>query len=112
MSQTQRPDPYASEAESAALLVPDTRTPAERTLETLLEDAYYNEQGAEPLHVLRRVALELVEKMAERVPLTREQASALITEAGYSDAPAHARADFLNGLRHGEAAHGITKGST
>lgn len=68
MSHPHRPDPYASEAESAALLVPDTRSPAERTLDTLLDDAYYNEQGAEPVLVLRRVALELLKELERYAP--------------------------------------------
>ena len=62
MSQTQKPDPYASDAETDALLTPDTRTPAERTLDTLLDAAGYGEQGADPVQVLRRVALDLVEQ--------------------------------------------------
>ena len=62
MSQTHKPDPYASEVDTAALLAPDTRTPAERTLDTLLDAAGYGEQGADPVQVLRRVALELVEQ--------------------------------------------------
>lgn len=65
MSHPNKPDPYASAADSAALLVPDTRTPAERTLDTLLDNAGYNEQGAEPVLVLRQVALKLVEKIHE-----------------------------------------------
>lgn len=44
---------------------------------------------------------------AERQPLTAEQVRGLMREAGYSDAPAQSKADFINGLRHGERAHGI-----
>jgi hypothetical protein len=42
------------------------------------------------------------------LPLTRDQVKDLLFEAGY--VKAEESADFINGLRHGEAAHGITKG--
>ncbi len=42
------------------------------------------------------------------VPLTRERVKEILSEAGYDTANAEARADFINGIRHGEAAHGIT----
>lgn len=41
-------------------------------------------------------------------PLTRERVMGICTEAGYDTAPAKERADFINGIRHGEAAHRIT----
>ncbi|MCX7504509.1 hypothetical protein [Delftia tsuruhatensis] len=34
----------------------------------------------------------------------------LMAEAGYLGASAESRADFINGIRHGEVAHGITGG--
>lgn len=40
-------------------------------------------------------------------PLTKEQVKALCAEAGYLSGPVQHRADFINGLRHGERAHGI-----
>ena len=40
-----------------------------------------------------------------RKPLTRQQVKDLLFEAGYVGA--EESADFINGLRHGEAAHGI-----
>jgi len=43
----------------------------------------------------------------QRKPLTREEANALMTKAGYGAASAEELAHFFNGLRHGEAAHGI-----
>ena len=44
---------------------------------------------------------------AARAPLNREQVNQIMRDAGYSPAPAQARADFINGLRWGERAHGI-----
>lgn len=45
-------------------------------------------------------------------PLTREQVKAIVAEAGYDedDVPLQSKADFINGIRHGEAAHGIGSG--
>ena len=42
-----------------------------------------------------------------REPLTREQVKALTKETGYDTASRQERADFINGIRHAEAAHGI-----
>lgn len=47
---------------------------------------------------------------AGAVPLTRERVKAILTECGYDGASAQHRADFINGLRHGESAHGIKGG--
>ena len=47
---------------------------------------------------------------AQRKPLTRDQVKAMMVENGYDQASPQERADFINGLRHGEVAHGITKG--
>lgn len=44
----------------------------------------------------------------ERKPLTAEQVKAVVVEAGYAWFIIQAQADFINGIRHGEAAHGIT----
>lgn len=43
-----------------------------------------------------------------RQPLTNEQVQTVLSEAGYDDATLQNRADFIAGLRCGEAAHGIT----
>ena len=40
-------------------------------------------------------------------PLPREVVRRLLNDAGYEDA-IQGRADFINGLRHGELEHGIT----
>ena len=48
-------------------------------------------------------------QQAKQQPLTREQVKDLCTVAGYDQTPVQARADFINGIRHGEAAHGIVK---
>lgn len=44
---------------------------------------------------------------AQRKPLTRDQVKAMMVENGYDQASPQERADFINGIRHGEAAHGI-----
>ena len=44
---------------------------------------------------------------AQRKPLTREQVKKLITATGYDTASPQERTDFINGIRHAEAAHGI-----
>lgn len=43
----------------------------------------------------------------QRKPLTRERVKEMMAEAGYDNATAQERADFINGLRHCEIAHGI-----
>jgi hypothetical protein len=45
------------------IIQPDTRTPAERWLDTELERRGANEQGAEPGVLLRAIALELREQL-------------------------------------------------
>ena len=45
--------------------------------------------------------------LSARKPLTSEQVKALKCEYGYSLAPVQAQADFINGIRCGEKAHGI-----
>jgi hypothetical protein len=55
-------DPYASEEETLALLVPDTRSSAQFQLDALLDMNGAWEQGAEPYEVLYRIAIELLEK--------------------------------------------------
>lgn len=47
----------------------------------------------------------------QAVPMTPEQVRAVMTEAGYDDAKAQARADFISGIRHAEQHHriGITQ---
>ena len=44
---------------------------------------------------------------AQRKPLTRNQVKRLITATGYDTASPQERTDFINGIRHAEAAHGI-----
>ena len=40
-------------------------------------------------------------------PLRREKVKEILRESGYNTASAQERADFINGIRHGEVAHGI-----
>ena len=44
---------------------------------------------------------------AQRKPLTRDQVKKLITATGYNTASPQERTDFINGIRHAEAAHSI-----
>lgn len=44
---------------------------------------------------------------APAIPLTREQVKGLCESAGYDMASMQERADFINGIRHAEAAHAI-----
>lgn len=43
----------------------------------------------------------------QRKPLTREQVREICDGSGYDKATMQERADFINGIRHAEAAHGI-----
>ncbi|MBU0890768.1 MAG: hypothetical protein KKH21_07740 [Gammaproteobacteria bacterium] len=57
---------------------------------------------------INAATLQPTQAQAGAVPLTRDQVKAILVESGYDGAAAQHRADFINGLRHGEAAHGIT----
>ena len=55
-------DPYASEAETQALMMPDTRMKAERKLAKMMAERGADEQGAEAYLILRQIAVELLEE--------------------------------------------------
>ncbi len=57
---TTKQDPYASEAETQALLAPDTRTAAERKLAQMMTERGADEQGAEAYLILWKIAVELL----------------------------------------------------
>lgn len=57
---------YASEAETDALIVEDTRSLAQRTLDTTLKFRGADEQGADAYKILYDIAVELIEKRNER----------------------------------------------
>ena len=59
-------DPYASEAETDALIVEDTRSLAQRTLDETLKFRGADEQGADSYNILYDIAVELIEKRNER----------------------------------------------
>ena len=44
-------------------------------------------------------------------PLTNDQVKAILVKSGYFNADAQHKAHFMNGIRHGEAAHGIRHGA-
>lgn len=50
------------------------------------------------------------DELEARKPLPPARVDELMAEAGYLGASAESRADFINGIRHGEVAHGITGG--
>jgi hypothetical protein len=52
---------YESEEETRALIVPDTRTPAEKKLDAMLDKRGAWEMGADPYNVLYKIAIELLE---------------------------------------------------
>lgn len=56
-------DPYATAEESTAVMSPDTRTPAEKLVDQMLEGGGASEQGAEYGVVLRQVATKLAERV-------------------------------------------------
>lgn len=60
----QHHSPYASAEESAAVIHPDLRSPAEKKLDQLLEERFANEQGVTAegyIAILRKIAVELLE---------------------------------------------------
>lgn len=59
-------DAYASEAETDALIVEDTRSLAQRTLDDTLKFRGADEQGADAYKILYDIAVELIEKRNER----------------------------------------------
>ncbi|WP_416820653.1 hypothetical protein [Delftia tsuruhatensis] len=57
--------------------------------------------------ILKRTETDELEALK---PLPPARVDELMAEAGYLGASAESRADFINGIRHGEVAHGITGG--
>lgn len=79
-------------------------------LETTRLDYYYVKNGeyikGRPLVFAEAQQVQ----QAKPQPLSREQVKGLCESAGYNLAsPTQQEADFINGIRHAEAAHGITK---
>jgi hypothetical protein len=62
---SKKQSPWASEEETRALIVPDTRTPAQKKLDSMLDKRGAWEQGAEPYNVLYQIAIELLEREAQ-----------------------------------------------
>lgn len=52
---------YGTEAETEALLKPNNRSVAQKTLDSLLTVRGADEQGAEPYKILYEIAIELIE---------------------------------------------------
>jgi hypothetical protein len=65
-------DNYASKEETQALLIPDTRSPAEKALNRMLDERGAWEMGAEPYPVLYQIALNLLSKPVPDAFGTRE----------------------------------------
>ena len=55
-------DAYANESETDALIVEDTRSLAQRTLDDTLKFRGADEQGADTYKILYDIAVELIEK--------------------------------------------------
>ena len=76
-----------------------------------------NRNGSKVLEQLRRYSVgdqsqPLAPQPVARVPLTPERVKEIVRGAGYNQCgiPDTERAAFINGLRHGEQAHGIKGG--
>jgi dihydroorotate dehydrogenase len=54
---------YASEAETDALIVKDTRTDNMKMLDKVLDERGANEQGVDSYPILYQIALELIEHL-------------------------------------------------
>lgn len=65
---SKKQSPWASEEETRALIVPDTRTPAQKKLDSMLDKRGAWEQGAEPYLMLYQIAIELLEREAQEKP--------------------------------------------
>lgn len=65
----QHTSPYASADESAAVIHPDLRSPAEKKLDQMLEERFANEQGVTAegyIAILRKIAVELLESAGHK----------------------------------------------
>ena len=91
-------DTYASEAETQALLVPDTRTEAERKLAQMMTERGADEQGAEAYPILRQIALDLLESKPAFTGLPRRKLIELMS-AGW----------HINGVSIQREEDGVTK---
>ena len=79
-------DPYASEAETQALMVPDTLMKAERKLAKMMAERGADEQGAEAYLILRQIAVELLaEQPAQQI--TEAQVEAALKAAHMHSTP-------------------------
>lgn len=56
-------DQYATEQETAELVKPDSRTPAQKYIDNVLESRGAFEQGAEPYPMLYKLACEIINDM-------------------------------------------------
>lgn len=74
-------DPYASEEETRALIVPDTRTPAQKKLDRMLDERGAWEQGAEAYPVLHQIAIELLKKQLDEQPAQQEPVARLLLDS-------------------------------
>lgn len=72
-----RKEPYASEAESAAVIAPYTLSAAEKKLHDMMDERGAWEQGAETYPALYQIAIELLEREAQVVQSTTENSSAV-----------------------------------
>lgn len=87
---SKKPDPYASEEDTLALMRKGARTPAERELDRMLEDSGASEQGAEPFLILRQIALKLLaEQTAPRCQCPECKVVLHSSDCALHNEPAH-----------------------
>lgn len=80
-------------------------TESKRTAEELLRANQMTEQHRMQCYMHKELETENL-RLRDRKPLTPNEVSGLLESAGYWPGDITA-ADFINGLRHGEMAHGI-----
>lgn len=104
--------PTPSEAERLAELIekgPQRQGDAliATTLRHLQADNERLQGSLEAQRLISDRAIALAKELEARKPLPPARVDELLDVAGYFGASARERADFINGLRHGEGAHGI-----
>lgn len=81
---TDKKDPYASEEETAALIKPDSRSPEEKGLHTMMDARGAWEQGVDSISVLRDIALELLTEQTNALTNDRRTKACLMACEGVS----------------------------
>lgn len=93
---------HARVVELEAMLVKESGRTADQKLRADQMSQQHDTQAA-----LNREARAQLAAQQERKPLTPKQVKEVSKDAGYWDEGANDLAIFINGIRHGERAHGI-----